>query len=77
MTDQIMPCPVKVCTHEAWVPPGQDDDAYAELWTHVARRHEITGDAGSVLMTTVEVVERPGGVTPACPFCRRVICICT
>lgn len=75
MSDRVLPCPVKVCTHDAWVPPGQDDAAYAELWDHVGIRHHITGDAASVLMATVEAEERCGGV-PVCSFCRRVICIC-
>lgn len=58
MSDRIMPCPVKVCGYEEWVSPGDEDASFSELWSHVTRRHQITGDAGAVLMAGVEVVER-------------------
>ncbi|WP_158708795.1 hypothetical protein [Streptomyces sp. NRRL S-920] len=58
MSDRIMPCPVKACGYEEWVSPDDEDGSFSELWRHVMRRHRITGDAGSVLMATVEVEER-------------------
>ncbi|AZM51799.1 hypothetical protein DMA15_03705 [Streptomyces sp. WAC 01529] len=76
MSDRTMPCPVAACTHEAWVAPGDEDTSFSELWDHVVRRHQVSGEGASHLMALVAVQERSGNV-PTCPNCHRVYpCIC-
>lgn len=58
MSDRVMPCPVKVCGYEEWVSPDDPDASFSELWGHVARRHQVTGESASRLMATVEAVMR-------------------
>lgn len=58
MSDRIMPCPVKACGYEEWISPEDEDASFSELWSHVTRRHQMSGEDASQLMATVEEVER-------------------